>query len=101
MDSLTYAQVYELAQRELTRLEFEGINPYKLYELYKHYRPYAWVEFWSDPMYAEPSPEQMAKVKAEKVDRKEFRAMLKKKKCNKTKVQLERKAFGDFKEGKA
>jgi hypothetical protein len=52
-------------------------------------------------MYAEPSPEQMAKVKAEKVDRKEFRAMLKKKKYDKTKVQLERNAFGDFDEGKA
>ena len=100
-DSLTHTQVYELAQRELTRLEFDGINPYKVYELYKHYRPYVPVEFQSDPMYAEPSPEQMAKVKAEKVDRKEFRATLKKKKYDKTKVQLERNAFGDFDEGKA
>jgi hypothetical protein len=68
MDSLTYTQVYKLAQRELMWLEFEGINLYKLYELYEHYRPCALVEFQSDPMYAEPSPEQMAKVKAEKVD---------------------------------
>ncbi len=52
-------------------------------------------------MYAEPSLEQMAKVKAEKVDWKEFRAMLKKKKYDKTKVQLETKAFGDFEEGRA
>ena len=100
MDSLTYTQVYELPQRELTRLEFEGINPYKINELYKHYRPYVPVEFQSDPMYAEPSPEQMAKVKAEKVDRKEFRATLKKKKYDKM-VQLERNAFGDLDEGKA
>ena len=99
MYSLTHTQVYELAQRELTWLEFEGINPYKVYELYKHYRPYVRVEFQSDPMYAEPSPEQM-EVKAEKVDRKEFRATLKKKKYDKM-VQLERNAFGDLGEGKA
>ena len=69
MDSLTYTQVYKFVQRELTRLEFEGINPYKLYELYgKHYQPYVPIEFQSDPMYAAPSPEQMVKVKAEKVD---------------------------------
>ncbi len=76
MDSLMYTQVDKLAQRELMRLEFEGINPYKVYELYKHYRPYVPVECQSDPMYAEPSLEQMVKVKVEKVDRKEFRALL-------------------------
>ena len=59
------------------------------------------VEVQSDPIYAEPSPEQMAKVKAEKVDRKEFRATLKKKKYDKTKEQLETVAFGDLQEGKA
>ncbi len=52
-------------------------------------------------MYAEPSPEQMAKVKAEKVDRKEFRASLKKKKCNNTMEQLETVAFGELGEGQA
>ncbi len=72
IESLSNSQVNELAQRELTWLEFDGINPYKVYELFKLYK--------SDPMYAEPNPEQMAKVKAEKVDRKEFRATLKKKK---------------------
>ena len=85
----------------MTRLEFEGINPDKVYELFKHYRPYVSVEFQSDPMYAEPSPEQMAKVKAEKVDRKEFRAMLKKKKYGKTKEQLETVAFSDLEEDEA
>ena len=67
--------------------------------MYKHYRPYVPVEYQSDPMYAEPSPEQMAKVKAEKVDQKEFRAMLKKKKYNKTKEQLETVAFGKIQRG--
>ena len=52
-------------------------------------------------MYAEPSSDQMVKVKAEKVDWKEFRAMLKKKKYDKTKEQLEMVVFGNFKVGKA
>ncbi len=96
MNSLSYTQVEELAQRELTQLEFEGINPYKVYELFKQYRPYVPVEYQSDLIYAEPSPEQMAKAKAEKVDQKEFRAMLKKKKYDKTKEQLEMAAFSYF-----
>jgi hypothetical protein len=69
--------------------------------LFKHYRPYVLAEYQSDTVYAEPSPEQMAKVKAEKVDRKEFRAMLKKKKYDRTKEQFETVAFGNVEEGKA
>ncbi len=37
------------------------------------------VEYLSDPMYTEPSPEVLAKVMAEKVDRRVFRVALKKK----------------------
>ncbi len=41
-------------------------------------------------------------MKAEKVDQKEFRAMLKKKKkYDRTKEQLETVAFGNVEEGKA
>ena len=40
----------------------------------------------------------LAKVKAEKVDRKEFRATLKKKKYDRTKEQLETVVFGDDKD---
>ena len=49
-------------------------------------------------MYAEPSPEVLAKVKAEKVDRKEFPATLKKKKYDRMKDLLKTVAFGDDKE---
>jgi hypothetical protein len=101
MDSLSNTQVQDYAQGELAQLEFDGINPYKVYELFKHYRPYVPIEYQSDPMYAEPSPEQMAKVKSEKVDRKEFRATLKKKKYDNTKERLEAVAFGDLEEGMA
>ncbi len=57
-------------------LEWEGINPYKVYELFKNFRPYVPVEYQSDPLYTEPSPEVLAKVMAEKVDRKEVRVTL-------------------------
>jgi hypothetical protein len=71
--------VIQRGKEELRTFEWEGINPYKVYELFNYYRPYVPVEFHSDLMYAEPSPEVLAKVKAEKVDRKEFWVTLKKK----------------------
>ena len=46
-------------------------------------------------MYAEPSLEVLTKVKAEKVDRKEFLVTLKKKKYDRMKEQLKTVAFGD------
>ena len=95
---LDYREIVDAAETKLTTLEWEGINPYKVYELFKNFRPYVPVEFQSDPMYAKPSPEVLAKVKAEKVDRKEFRATLKKKKYDRTKEQLETVAFGDDKD---
>ena len=92
---LTHREVIEHGNEELRMLEWQGINPYKVYELFKNFRPFVPVEFQSDPMYAEPSPEVLAKVKAEMVDRKEFRATLKRKKYDRTKEQLETVAFGD------
>ncbi len=47
------------------------------------------------------SPEVLAKVKAEKVDRKEFQATLKKKKYDSTKEHLEKVAFGNDDDGAA
>ena len=76
-------------------LEWEGINPYKVHELFKNFRPYVPVEYQPDPLYAEPSPEVLAKVMAKKVDRKEFRVTMKRKKYDRTKEQLENVAFGD------
>ena len=93
-----YQEIVDAAETKLTTLEWEGINPYKVYELFKNFRPYVPVQFQSDPMYAEPSPEMLAKVKAEKVDRKEFRATLKKKKYDRMKDLLQTVAFGDDKE---
>ncbi len=88
-------QALEIAADQLKTLEFEGINPYKVYKLFKHYRPYVPVEYHSDEMYAEPSLEVLVKVMAEKVDRRVFRAALKKKKYKRAKEQLENVAFGN------
>jgi hypothetical protein len=47
-------------------------------EMFKNYRPVVPVEFHSDELYPEPSPEVWSKVKVEKkTDRSEFRANLK------------------------
>jgi hypothetical protein len=93
---LTYPQALEIAADQLKTLEFEGINPYKFYKLFKHYRPYVPVKYHSDKMYAEASPEVLAKVMAKKVDRRVFRAALKKKtKYERAKEQLENVVFGN------
>jgi hypothetical protein len=51
---------------------------WQMVEMFKNYRPVVPVEFHSDELYAEPSPEVWSKVKVEKTDRSEFRANLKK-----------------------
>lgn len=77
---MSFQDIIKHREDQLTLLEWEGLNPYKAYELFKNFRPYVPVECQSDPMYAKPSPEVLAKVKAEKLDRKVFREELKKKK---------------------
>jgi hypothetical protein len=71
-----------------------GLNPYKIVEMYKNYRPNVPIEYHSDVMYAESSEEVWLKVKVEKGERLEFRANLKAKKYVR-KEQIESMAFGD------
>ena len=98
---------YEQKQRNkaLKPIKCVGLNPYKMVEMFKNYRPVVPVEFHSDELYAEPSPEVWSKVKVEKTDRSEFRANLKAKKYA-GKEQVESTAFdsnegNDGEEGKA
>ncbi len=70
------------------------LNPYKIVEMYKNYRPNVPVEYQLDVIYAEPSEEMWAKVKVEKMERSKFRANLKAKKYA-GKEQIESMAFGD------
>jgi hypothetical protein len=91
---MTFQDMTDHGEDQLTQIECEGLNPYKAYELFKNFRPYVPVECQSDLMYAKPSPEVLAKVKAEKLDGKVFREELKKKKYG-DKKQLEDNVFGD------
>ena len=77
-----------------------GLNPYKMVEMYKNYRPNVPDEFHSDELYAEPSKEVLSKVKTEKIDRSVFRAKLKATKYSDDKERIESMAL-DEGEGKA
>ncbi len=61
----------------LKPIQCVGLNPYKIVEMYKHYRPNVPVEYHSDVMYAELSEELWSKVKVEKMERSEFGKTLK------------------------
>jgi hypothetical protein len=72
-----------------------GLNPYKMVEMYKNYKPVVPDEFQSDELYAEPSAEVWAKVKTEKIDRAVFRAQLKVTKYSNDKERLESLALDE------
>jgi hypothetical protein len=50
----------------LKPIQCVGLNPYKIVEMYKNYRPNVPVEYHSGVIYAEPSEEVWLKVKVEK-----------------------------------
>jgi len=87
-------ELIEYAEKVLKPIKCLGLNPYKKVEMFKNYRPVVPVEFHSDELYAEPSPEVWSKVKMEKTDRSEFRANLKAKKYA-GKERVESTAFDD------
>jgi hypothetical protein len=76
-DGVTRAQLIEHPDKVLKPIQCVGLNPYKIVEMYKNYRPNVPIEYHSDLMYAEPSEEVWSKVKVEKTERSEFRANLK------------------------
>jgi hypothetical protein len=98
-------ELIEYAEKVLKPITCVGLNPYKMVKMFKNYRPVVPVEFHSDELNAEPSPEDWLKVKMEKTDRTEFRANLKAKQYA-GKERVESTAFdsdegNDGKEGKA
>jgi hypothetical protein len=93
-DGVTGAQLIEHADKVLKPIQCVGLNPYKIVEIYKNYRPNVPVEYHSDVMYAEPSEEVWSNVKVEKTERSEFWANLKAKKYA-GKEQIESVAFRD------
>jgi hypothetical protein len=71
-----------------------GLNPYKVVEMWKNYRPMIPVEFQGDELYAEPDASIKSKVKDEKMFRAESRKILKAKKYGDTRESVEEAAFG-------
>jgi hypothetical protein len=92
-DGVTQAQLIEHANKVLMPIQCVGLNPYKIVDMYKNYRPNVPIEYNSDVMYAEPSEEVLSKVKVEMTERSKFRANLKAKKYA-GKEQIESMAFG-------
>ena len=74
------AELKSYSETVLVPIKCVGLNPYKMVEMWKNYRPNVPMEFQSNELYAEPSAEVKAKVKDEKSDRSEFRAVPKAKK---------------------
>jgi hypothetical protein len=54
-DGVTRAQLIEHADKVLKPIQCVGLNPYKIVEMYKNYRPNVPVEYHSDVMYADLS----------------------------------------------
>jgi hypothetical protein len=79
-DKVTQNQLIEHADKVLKPIQCVGLNPYKIVEMFKNYRPNVPIEYHSDLMHAEPSEEVWLKGKVEKMERSEFRANLKAKK---------------------
>jgi hypothetical protein len=93
-DGVTQAQLIEHADKVLKPIQCVGLNPYKIVEMYKNYRPNVPIEYHSDVMYTEPSEVVWLKVKVEKTERSEFRVNLKAKKYA-GKEQIESMAFSN------
>ena len=70
-----------------------GLNPYKMVEMWKNYRPNIPVEFQNNELYAKPDKKVLAMVKDEKSYRSEVRAKLKAEKAAGMKEIVERIAF--------
>jgi hypothetical protein len=93
-DGVTWAQLIEHVDKVLKPIQWVGLNPHKIVEMYKNYRPNVPVEYHSDDMYVEPCEEVWSKVRVEKTERSEFQANLKAK-TYAGKEQIESMAFGD------
>ena len=72
-----------------------GMNPYKMVEMWKNYRPLMPMEYQCDTLYAKPDAKVMAKVKDKNLYQAETREVLKGKKYGAAKETIEDMAFGD------
>jgi len=86
--------IFNLLKDQLESIKAPGINVFKKVELYTKYfmSNIVPIECKDDPLYQEPTPEEMNAVKTEKKERKEFRDDINQKKA---KLNSERKALKD------
>ena len=79
----------------LTNVLCSGLNPYKMVELWKNYRPHIPIPLRKNILYAKPDAKVMSMVKEERSDRSVFRAKLKEAKAAGMRSRLESIAFLD------
>jgi hypothetical protein len=65
---LSRAKIVEVSNFVLVTMTNDGLNPYKVVEMFTKYRPNIPVQFQLDELYTEPSAEVWAKVKKEMID---------------------------------
>jgi hypothetical protein len=73
----------------LTNVLCSGLNPYKMVELWKNYRPHIPIPLRKNILYAKPDAKVMSMVKEERSDRSVFRAKLKEAKAAGMRSRLE------------
>ena len=76
-------------------MECAGLNPYKMVELWKNYRPHVPEQYRRDRLFRKPDAKVMSLVKDEKSERSVFRAKLKKAKTAGMKERLQSIAYLD------
>ena len=74
------AEVCAHSEKHLKGVRCMGLNPYKVVEMWKNYRPNVPDENHNNALYAKPTADEWSKVKVERGDRSEFRAAQKAKK---------------------
>ena len=93
-NGVSWDEIAQYLESQLMPISYVGLNPYKIVEIWKNYRPNILVEYHLDELYSEPSQEVWLKVKMEEANRSEFRATLKAKK-DEDKETRESMAFGN------
>ena len=78
-----------------TNVRCSGLNPYKMVELWKNYRPHIPIHLRKNILYAKPDAKVMSMVKEERSERSVFRAKLKEAKAAGMRSRLESIAFLD------
>jgi hypothetical protein len=96
---MNQTQLREHTSKELMMLECAGLNPYKMVELWKNYRPHVDPIYWDNILFREPEEKVMALVKAERGERLVFRAKIKDAKASGMKERLDSIALDIIDEG--